>query len=228
VSNALLDFTPVVGDVKSIVEANNAGEFLIALGLSLSGPVGDVAKVVGKETKFLVSEGKLEEAKHLVEEFKAFASSNGASYASSSLSRHQLREGLAEAAGIPRGFDSVWGASKDRLKETFKMDGYEILDKSTKKGTSGNAQVFEVRNHPFIKEVQFSPSTLDAPKEMRSTHVGQYYKFTYKDGSTAKVIDPKDYMLANPEKNTVYYNREGQEIVPHGIGRNAVWKMKGK
>ncbi|RON53984.1 hypothetical protein BK665_12975 [Pseudomonas frederiksbergensis] len=66
-----------------------------------------------------------------------------------------------------------------------------------------------------------------------STHGGQYYKFTFADGTKVKVIDPLNYKVqykanpagvfeANLEKNTVFYNAAGQGLTY----KNDMWMLK--
>lgn len=140
--------------------------------------------------------------------------------ASSALARVGLREDLAAEAGIPRNIGekpaNVWGASLEDLKQSFKMDGEEVADKPARASSSGNAQIFTVKDNPYgIREVQFSPES-DV-----SSHGAQYYKITYADGSKVKIIDPNsNYKLSfdnkgQPiyDKNTSYLNPEGKEII---------------
>lgn len=104
-----------------------------------------------------------------------------------------MREDLARQAGIPRDLDNVWGSSLDDLKLTYTMDGYSVADKAAKAGSSGNAQIFKIEGHPFMSEVQYSPSTLDLTPLLQSKHMGEYYKFTLNDGSKIKIVDPTSY-----------------------------------
>ncbi|WP_256735539.1 hemagglutinin repeat-containing protein [Pseudomonas sp. dw_612] len=147
--------------------------------------------------------------------------------ATSSIAREELRLKLAIEAGIPRSLDQVWGASLDDLVQMYKMDGAKTTPKPPSPGSSGNAQVFTVEGHPLIKEVQFSPASDE------STHGGQYYKFTFTDGTKVKVIDPLNYKVqykanpagvfeANLEKNTVFYNAAGQGLTY----KNDMWMLK--
>ncbi|MDW5415711.1 hemagglutinin repeat-containing protein [Iodobacter sp. CM08] len=134
----------------------------------------------------------------------------------------QLRQDLAKKEGIPRGVENIWGANKNDLKKAYKMDGYATLDEAPIKGTSGNAQVFKVDNHPLVSKVQFSPASED------SIHKGQYYKVTYKDGSIGKIIEPTTYKKYDPAENkgrVVYFNPDGQTIIPlDKYGKN--WRVK--
>ncbi|GLR12978.1 hypothetical protein GCM10007907_17680 [Chitinimonas prasina] len=86
------------------------------------------------------------------------------------------------------------------------------------------AQVFSVGGNPLIKEVQYSPSTAGLPLAERSQHVGEYYKFTYNDGSKVKVINPETYKMGSPEKNTDYFNQQGRGIVYDPATRT--WRLK--
>lgn len=109
----------------------------------------------------------------------------------------------------------------------YRMDGVKTTPKPPSKGSSGNAQVFTVEGHPLIKEVQFSPESAI------SIHGGQYYKFTFKDGTKVKIIDPDSYKVkykvdadgvfgADLEKNTVFYNSAGQGLVY----KNDAWILR--
>jgi filamentous hemagglutinin len=127
-----------------------------------------------------------------------------------------LREDLARQAGIPRGLDNVWGADLADLKASYKMDRWAVTDKAPRVNSSGNAQVFTVDGPAdgsvAVKQVQFSPST--EGMSVQSQHVGQYYKFSYTDGSTVKVIDPSSYVVKGwPESNTTFYNQTGTRII---------------
>ncbi|MGZ7460244.1 hemagglutinin repeat-containing protein [Pseudomonas sp. Ma2-10] len=147
--------------------------------------------------------------------------------ATSAIAREELRLKLAIEAGIPRSLDQVWGASLDDLVQMYRMDGAKTTPKPPSPDSSGNAQVFTVEGHPLIKEVQFSPES------SLSTHGGQYYKFTFTDGTKVKVIDPENYKVkykansagvfeADLEKNTVFYNSVGQGLVY----KNDIWVLK--
>ncbi|AZD00799.1 hemagglutinin repeat-containing protein [Pseudomonas chlororaphis] len=143
--------------------------------------------------------------------------------ATSAIAREGLRNNLAAQVGIPRNIaeapTSVWGKSIDDLKQSFLLDRF-IVTSSTKSGTSGNAQVFKVSSSDGgvskIVEVQYSPSTAGAVKQ--STHIGEYYKLTYADGSKIKIVEPATYRptfeRGQPvyDKNTVYLNPQGQNV----------------
>ncbi|MFS8048045.1 hypothetical protein [Rhizobium sp. BR 314] len=114
-------------------------------------------------------------------------------------------------AGIPRSIETVWGNSLDDLKASYKMDGWTVTDKAPRASSSGNAQIFAVDapqgGGPVVKQVQYSPANSD------SMHIGQYYKFSYSDGATVKVIDPATYKVTGwPETNTTFYNQAGNKI----------------
>ena len=64
----------------------------------------------------------------------------------------------------------------------FEMNGYRVnVEKDAPKG-SGNAQVYSVYDHKEIGKVQHSPSTANLPTKQQSQHIGEYIKFTLKDG----------------------------------------------
>jgi filamentous hemagglutinin len=144
---------------------------------------------------------------------------NSSGSATSAINRVGLRESLAVEAGIPRNIaenpSGVWGSSLDDLKQSFAMDGATVATKAPRASSSGNAQVFTVKNSATgIKEVQFSPAS-DV-----SEHIGQYYKLTYTDGSKVKIVDPNSYVpsfkpngMPLYDKNTVYLNPQGQQVV---------------
>lgn len=142
--------------------------------------------------------------------------------ASLATARVGLRENLAGQAGIPRNIveapANIWGKSIDSIERSFKMDGATLVRIPPKAGTSGNAKVYRVDGGATgIKEIQYSPSTANALE--KSTHVGEYYKITYFDGSKAKVIDPLGYRpkFRGPgdpiyDKNTIYLNPQGLKV----------------
>jgi len=146
------------------------------------------------------------------------ATSEGTANAASG---RNLTEDLAKDAGIPRDIvqnpAGVWGASLDDLKQSFTMDGATVKSKAPYASSSGNAQIFTVENSATgIKEVQFSPAS-----EV-STHGGQYYKITFADGSKVKVIDPSPNAYVPTfqkngqplyDKNTIYMNPQGQQVI---------------
>lgn len=111
---------------------------------------------------------------------------------------------------------SVWGKSIEQIKQSFTMDGAAVVD-STRSGTSGLSQAFKIDGGASgIKEIQYSPSTVDA--EIKTTHIGEYYKITLKDGSKIKVVQPTDYRPTFDEngpiydKATIYLNPQGQQV----------------
>ncbi|WP_207921042.1 hypothetical protein, partial [Burkholderia pyrrocinia] len=113
--------------------------------------------------------------------------------------------------GIPRSLSNVWGSSLDDLKASYAMDGRTVTDKPPRASSSGNAQIFSVDapsdGSVVVKQVQYSPPSAE------SVHGGQYYKFTYTDGSTVKVIDPSTYKVTGwPESNTTFYDQAGKKI----------------
>lgn len=122
-------------------------------------------------------------------------------------------------AGIPRNIAEnpwgVWGSSLDDLRQSFAMDGATVTTKAPHASSSGNAQIFTVENSATgIKEVQYSPAS-DV-----STYTGQYYKLTYTDGSKIKIVDPNSYApsfkpngMPLYDKNTVYLNPQGQQVI---------------
>lgn len=102
-----------------------------------------------------------------------------------------MREDLASQAGIPRNIvenpSSVWGSSLDDLKYSFTMDGATVENVAAK--GSGNAQVFNVKGSAtVIKQVQYSPSTVDSPPSLQSDHIGEYYKLTFNGDSKIKLL----------------------------------------
>ncbi len=109
---------------------------------------------------------------------------------------------------------SIWGKSIDDIKQSFTMDGATVTSVPAKASSSGNAQIFKVEGSATgIKEFQYSPSTVDNLNQ--SSHVGEYYKITYEDGSKIKVVDPSTYrptfLGSDPiyDVNTTYLNPQG-------------------
>ncbi|WP_152225892.1 hypothetical protein [Pseudomonas sp. SCB32] len=154
--------------------------------------------------------------------------------ANSMAARIGLREDLAAQAGIPRNMvespANIWGKSVDDIQQSFKMDGAKLTYVPPKTGTSGNAQVYKVEGGTTgIKEIQYSPSTVSG--DVKSIHVGEYYKVTYVDGSKAKVIDPLTYRptFQGPstpiyDANTVYLNLQGQKVLLNPVANTWIPK----
>ncbi|UZE24278.1 DUF637 domain-containing protein [Pseudomonas sp. B21-056] len=142
--------------------------------------------------------------------------------ATSAISREGLRNALAELSGVPVNMveapSSVWGASIDNLKQFFTLEGATVTP-SVKKGTTGNAQAFDIKGSATgIVKVQYSPSTVGS--ETPSKHVGEYYKIDYSNGDKVKVIDSLEYKPTfqsdgNPQydKNTKYLNSQGVKVI---------------
>ncbi len=121
-----------------------------------------------------------------------------------------LRNDLSIQAGVPTSTSNVWGASLDDLKQAFNTGGATITPGSARASSSGNAQILNVEGSSTgVVRVQYSPAST------KSDHAGQYYKFTYADGSELKVIDPATYrVLGWPEKGgkTTFQNPSGKVI----------------
>lgn len=116
-----------------------------------------------------------------------------------------MRNDLAVQAGIPRKLDKVWGSSIDDLAQAYKMDGATLVPKPSKTGTSGKAQAFTVEGHPTIKEVQYHPGG--------GRHDGEYYKFTYKDGTEVRVIDSSTgFKPGTITSYQQYYDKQGSRL----------------
>ncbi|RMN77083.1 putative adhesin/hemolysin [Pseudomonas cannabina] len=130
--------------------------------------------------------------------------------ATSANARVGLREELAAQAGIPRSLDQVWGASLDDLAEAYKMDGATVTRKPPRAGSSGNAQIYIVEGHQMIKEIQYSPGG--------GVHgVGEYYKFTYKDGLEVRIVDPSpEFKPGTITRNQQYYDTKGNRLKYEG------------
>ena len=98
------------------------------------------------------------------------------------------------------------------------MDGATVENVAAK--GAGNAQVFNVNGSATgIKQVQYSPSTVDLPPSLQSDHIGEYYKLTFNDGSKIKIVDPTSYRPSfnngQPlyDKRTTYLNPNGQSVI---------------
>ena len=140
----------------------------------------------------------------------------------SSVQKQQLKEQLAQQAGIPRDIvnnpASLWGKTVDQIKQSFEMDGAILKKVDPRSSSSGNAIIYDIDNSASgIKRIQHSPSTLG--KDKQSTHGGEYYKITYTNGSQVKIIDTNNYKLSfdkqgKPlyDKNTTYMNSNGNVI----------------
>ncbi len=135
--------------------------------------------------------------------------------ASSALAREGLRNDLASQAGIPRSLDQVWGSSLEDLAQAYKMDGATLVPVPPRPGSSGNAQVLKIEGHPTMKEVQYHPGGGvhgEAP----------YYKFTYKDGTEVRVIDPtQKFNPGTITKYQQYFDPQGNRLKYEG----GEWKL---
>jgi filamentous hemagglutinin len=92
------------------------------------------------------------------------------------------------------------------------MDGATVTSIPAKASSSGNAQIFKVEGSATgIKEFQCSRSTVDSLNQ--STHVGEYYKITYQNGSKIKQERGQIYLftLSRPEKRL-----EGVNLIQDG------------
>jgi YD repeat-containing protein len=99
-----------------------------------------------------------------------------------------LRADLSRQSGIPTSTTDVWGSSLSDLKQAFSTGGATVTEGEPRASSSGNAQILHVQGSSTgIVQIQYSPASES------STHKGQYYKFTYKDGWQLKVIDPSTY-----------------------------------
>jgi hypothetical protein len=121
-----------------------------------------------------------------------------------------LRNDLSTQARIPTSTSDIWGASLDDLKQAFNTGGTTITQGSARASSSGNAQILNVEGSSTgVVQVQYSPAST------KSRHGGQYYKFTFTDGSELKIIDPATYrVLGWPENkgNTTFQNQSGKVI----------------
>lgn len=113
-------------------------------------------------------------------------------------------------AGIPTSTKDVWGSSLDDLGRAFSTGGATVTQGSARASSSGNAQILSVADSTTgVVQLQYSPAST------KSSHGGQYYKFTYADGSELKIIDPATYrVLGWPENNgkTTFLNPSGTVI----------------
>lgn len=129
---------------------------------------------------------------------------------------------LARQSGIPEYINlsapkGVYGLDAQKLKTYFEMNGFRVnVEKDPLKG-SGNAQVYSIYDHKEIGKVQYSPSTANLPIKEQSQHVGEYIKFTLKDGNVDIYGNKKVYII-NPDTfkgtagKSTFYNQQGQKL----------------
>jgi hypothetical protein len=121
-----------------------------------------------------------------------------------------LRNDLSIQAGVPTSTSNVWGSSIGDLNQAFSTGGATVTQGSARASSSRNAQILNVDgSNTGVVQVQYSPAST------QSSHGGQYYKFTYADGSELKIIDPATYrVLGWPENggNTTFTNPSGTVI----------------
>lgn len=135
---------------------------------------------------------------------------------------NKYKADLAKKSGIPKYINlsepkGVYGLDSQKLKTYFEMNGYRVnVEKDAPKG-SGNAQVYSVYDHKEIGKVQHSPSTANLPIKQQSQHIGEYIKFTLKDGKVDAYGNTKVYII-NPNtfkgtaKRSTFYNQQGQKL----------------
>lgn len=131
----------------------------------------------------------------------------------SSVQKQQLKEQLAQQAGIPRDIfnnpASVWGKSINQIKQSFEMDGAVLeLSKANSK-QSGKAIAYNVKQSASgIKQVQYHPGN--------GIHEGdQYYKIVKSDGTEIRIFDPvkdKDFKPGTITSKQIYMNQKGQVL----------------
>jgi filamentous hemagglutinin len=110
---------------------------------------------------------------------------------------------LAKRAGIPEDIDlnspsNVWGLNFKDLKTHYELKGYEAVIKPARASSSGKSQIFQLKNHKELSEVQYHPGG--------GVHEGSYYKFTYKNKTEVKIIDPTTYNPRTPKKGSIFFN----------------------
>jgi hypothetical protein len=112
---------------------------------------------------------------------------------------------------------NVWGLDGTDLRLHYIRQGYRVGPiQPPKEGTSGNAQVFALYDHPTIAEVQYHTG--------QGQHRAAYYKFTIKDAKSQttgviKIIDPKSNYFPKGETDVLgYFSPEGVplELLPNG------------
>jgi filamentous hemagglutinin len=141
---------------------------------------------------------------------EAVSSSGSPPPATSANANVGLRIDLSREAGVPTSTSDVWGASLNDLGQAFNTGGATITPGSARPSSSGNAQILNIEGSSTgVVQVQYSPAS------NQSSHGGQYYKFTYSDGTELKVIDPATYrVLGWPENGgrTTFVNPGGMTI----------------
>lgn len=97
--SALLDFVPVIGDVKAFVEAQTPFDYVLA-SAGVAGPVGDAAVKLVKEGKALLAAGKTEEAAQLFKQLLGMSAAPNLTSVKPSLSGYISKTKLGEAATV--------------------------------------------------------------------------------------------------------------------------------
>ncbi len=142
----------------------------------------------------------------------------------SSVQKQQLKEQLAQQAGIPRDIvnnpASLSGKTVDQIKQSFEMDGAVLeLSKANSK-QSGKAIAYNVKQSASgIKQVQYHPGN--------GIHEGdQYYKIVKTDGTEIRIFDPvkdKDFKPGTITSKQIYMNQQGQVLQ---YTTNSGWSVK--
>lgn len=121
-----------------------------------------------------------------------------------------LKNDLADQAGIPNNIDllkpdNIWGLKGQDLLTHYSLKGYSPRLRPPRAGTSGKAQVIELEGHPEILRVQYHPGG--------GVHGGSYIKYTMRNGSEVKVIDPSTYIPRSIGNKTQFYNQNGDSLI---------------
>jgi filamentous hemagglutinin len=122
-----------------------------------------------------------------------------------------LSNDLARQAGILEYIDlskpnNVAGLSYNELMQHYQLRGFDAVPKAARASSSGKAKIFELPNHPDIKEVQYHPGG--------KTH-GEtpYYKFILRNKQEIRIVpEPEEFNPHTISTNQRYFNAQGQGI----------------
>ena len=122
-----------------------------------------------------------------------------------------LTNNLARQAGIPDYIDlskpnNVAGLSYENLMQHYQLRGFEVTIKAARSSSSGKAKIFELPNHPDIKQIKYHPRG--------KTH-GEtpYYKFTLRNKQEIRIVpEPDKFYPGTISSYQKYFNAQGQEM----------------
>ncbi|TCQ95032.1 hypothetical protein [Neorhizobium sp. JUb45] len=126
--------------------------------------------------------------------------------ASSIVAQDLLRNELAIRSGIPRNISQVAGSSFEDLATSYRLDGATVTRGTPTASSTAGIEILNIQNHKLVKQVEIHPGG-------GSHDSGKYYKFTYHDGTTVRVIDTSQRFIPGQIfDNQHYYDFAGNPI----------------